>query len=242
MQLRESTPQQMPQILAANMKNIDQRLFLRLAEMSDAEEDEFERLRIRQLATAVTSSLEQLIAKADAQLNVDATAVQTLLRVMALPNGEFEVPVPEERMQAVRAEIRAQLSTLDEGFVGTTKAYMQKASDDSLEGMVEVLRELLQAFAAERLAALVDGRVDETVRGPLLALLKASPRAWDDEMRKQLTSADASCGADELLACLQDQMGEVVLGMPAGSAVQTVLAEYLSELLTRARTIAAEEA
>jgi hypothetical protein len=40
---------------------------------------------------------------------------------------------------------------------------------------------------------------------------------------------------------LQDKMGEIVLGMPAGSPVQTVLAEYLSELLSRARAIAAEE-
>ena len=35
-------------------------------------------------------------------------------------------------------------------------------------------------------------------------------------------------------------MGEVVLGMPAGSVVQGVIAEYLSELLNRARTRAAE--
>jgi hypothetical protein len=61
-------------------------------------------------------------------------------------------------------------------------------------------------------------------------------------MREQLLSSDASCGADELLGALQDQMGEVVLGMPAGSAVQTVLAEYLNEMLSLARGIAAEDA
>ena len=34
---------------------------------------------------------------------------------------------------------------LDEGFVGTVKAYMKKASDDGLEGMVDVLRVLLHS-------------------------------------------------------------------------------------------------
>merc|ERR1712187_868882 len=119
---------------------------------------------------------------------------------------------------------------------------MQKASDDGLDGMVEVLRQLLQAYAAERLIALVSGRLDEKVRDAVLAILKASPASWDAEMRKQLASNDATCGANEVMGCLQDQMGEVVLGMPAGSAVQGVLAEYLNELISRSRIIAAEDA
>jgi len=210
--------------------------------MTDDEEDEFEKLRIRQLATTVTTTLEALLKQADEQLTADATSVQTLLSAMASADGQFDVPVPDERIAAVRTEIRGQLSTLDEGFVGTAKAYMQKASDDGLDGMVEVLRQLLQAYAAERLIALVGGRLDGAVSGPVLAILEAPPASWDAEMRKQMTSSEATCGANEVMSCLQDQMGEVVLGMPAGSAVQGVLAEYLNELLGRARVIAAEDA
>jgi len=241
-ELRAATPQDLPQVLAANMKTIDQRLFLRLAEMSDAEEDEFERLRIRQLATAVTTTLEALLKEADAQLDGDAAAVQTLLRALASADGQFEVPVPPERVAALRTEIRGQLTSLDEGFVGTVKAYMQKASDDGLNGMVEVLRELLQAYAAERLAALVVGKFDGSVGAAVRAVIEAPPTEWDATVRTLLASEDAAVGADELMACLQDQMGEVVLGMPAGSAVQTVLAEYLNEMITRARIVAAEDA
>ena len=171
-QLRESTPEKMPEVLAANMKSIDQRLFLRLAEMSDEEEDEFEKLRIRQLATTVTTTLEALLKDAETQLNADAQAVQGLLAAMASADGQFEVPVPEERITAVRADIRGQLATLDEGFVGTTKAYMQRASDDGLDGMVEVLRQLLQAYAAERLVALVGGRLDDSVRDAIVGILE----------------------------------------------------------------------
>ena len=61
-------------------------------------------------------------------------------------------------------------------------------------------------------------------------------------LREQCTSEDAACTAVELADMLQDKMGEVVLGMPSGSQVQGILAEYLSELTTAARKIAAEEA
>ena len=56
-----------------------------------------------------------------------------------------------------------------------------------------------------------------------------------------MVSEAAGCGPDELVGLLQDKMGEVVLRMPAGSAVQSVLAEYLNELIGCARTIAAED-
>jgi len=239
-QLRDAAPQEIPQLLAANMKAIDQRLFLRLAEMSDAEEDESERLRIQQLASTVTTALEALLDKADSQLDKDAANVQSLLRAVALESGEFELPVPTERALALRSAMRTLLPALDEGFVGTVKAYMQKASEDNLEGMVEVLRTLLQTYASERLIALGKGRLEPNVATVVGRMLEAAPDTWDEVMREQLLSADAACGPDELVDALQDQMGEVVLGMPAGSAVQTVLAEYLNELLSRARSVSAD--
>jgi len=239
-QLRDATPQEIPQLLAANMKAIDQRLFLRLAELSDAEVDESERDRIQQLASTVTTALEALLDKADSQLDKDAANVQSLLRAVATEGGEFELPVPADRALTLRSAMRTLLPALDEGFVGTVKAYMQKASEDGLEGMVEVLRTLLQTYASERLIALGKNRLEPAVATTVGLMLEAPPDTWDEVMREQLLSADAACGADELVDALQDQMGEVVLGMPAGSAVQTVLAEYLNELLTRARSVSAE--
>ena len=64
---------------------------------------------------------------------------------------------------------------------------------------------------------------------------------WDSVLAAQCTSEDAACSPSELVDTLQDKMGEVVLGMPAGSAVQSVIAEYLNELLGRARAAAAAE-
>jgi len=234
------TPDQLPKLLADNLKSIDQRIFLRLAEMSDAETDEYEKLRIRQLATLVASTLETILEQADKQMSEDAEVVQGLLRSLALPSGEFELPIPPAQMAACRAATQKQLSSLDEGFVGTVKAYMKKASDDGLESMVDVLRVLLQTFAAERLRAFVVG-VDMGVATTVSAALDATPEQWDSVLRSSITGDNAKCSADELVDTLQDKMGEVVLGMPAGSNVQAVVAEYLNELLGRVRAIAAEE-
>jgi hypothetical protein len=237
------TPAELPKVLADNLKSIDQRLFLRLAEMSDGEEDDYEKLRIRQLATLITSSLETIIEQADKQMSEDAELVQGLLRKMALDNGEFELPVPPAQLAALREAIAAANPPLDEGFVGTVKAYMKKSDDDGLTGMVDVLRILLQVFAAERLRALTSTQLqaDEGMQSVLSAVLDATPSQWDAVLREKLLSDDATCTAEDFSGLLQDKMGEVVLGMPAGSGVQTVLAEYLSEMISCARAIASEE-
>ena len=156
---RPQAPDQLPRILAENLKAIDQRLFLRLAEMSDAESDDYEKLRIRQLATLVASSLETILAKADEQMDADAGVVQQFLRLMASESGEFVLPVPKARLDTLRTSMRGRVAMLDGGFVGTVKAYMQKASDDGLDGVVDVLRVLLQVFASERLRSLTTSQL-----------------------------------------------------------------------------------
>jgi len=241
--LRGSTPDQLPKLLADNLKSIDQRLFLRLAEMSDVETDEYEKLRIRQLATLVASTLETILEQADRQMTADAQVVQGLLRKLALDSGEFELPVAPAQLAACRAAVVESLPTLDEGFVGTVKAYMRKASDDGLESMVDVLRVLLQTYAAERLRSVATGSqvgAAEGVQAAISAALDAPPDTWERVLRARMADPDASCSADELVGTLQDKMGEVVLSMPAGSAAQSVIAEYLNELLGCARAIAAE--
>lgn len=209
--------------------------------MSDEATDEFEKLQIQQLAGLVASTTETLLARVDEQVDQDATTVQELLGKLALPNGEFVLPVPAEQLEQCRAEMqRRGLESLDEGFVATVKAYMQKASDDGLASMVDVLRCLLQTFAAERLRGLLPTGVSDGTQLALSELLSAQPEAWDGVFAARVTGESAVCSAEELVDVLQDRMGEVVLGMPAGSVVQGVIAEYLSELLNRARTRAAE--
>ena len=62
------------------------------------------------------------------QLDKDAANVQSLLRAVATEGGEFELTGPADRALTLRSAMRTLLPALDEGFVGTVKAYMQKAS------------------------------------------------------------------------------------------------------------------
>ena len=134
------------------------------------------------------------------------------------------------------------MGSLDDGFIGTLEAYMKKADSDGLQGLVEVLRELLQIYATERMMGMLEGSTAEEVVGVLRATLATPPSEWDKTLREQLLSDDAAASPDMVLTALQDKMGEVVLGMPSGSRVQGVLAEMLNELISRMRTIEAEMA
>ena len=243
--LREAPADQLPALLSENIKGISsmgaQQLFMRLAELSDAAESDAERDEISALASTVATTLESLIAKAETALDADAADVQSVMALAADEAGEFAVPLPPAKRDAVRAAIREKGAGLGEGFVATARAYMDRASDDSLDGMVELLREVLQIYASEKLIVLTDGRIpDEAISTTLTAVLRSPASDWSSELRSRLLAADAAVEPVAFQSVLQDQMGEVVLGMPSGSNEQMVLAEFLNLLLSTTREVAAE--
>jgi len=243
-QLRAAKPKDIAEILAKNINAIDQRLFLSLADLADATDDNDERDEIARLSSTVASTLETLLSKASNKLDADADSVQQLMQLAAGPQGEFEVPLPPERAGAVREQVQAKLGGLDDGFVGTIEAYMKKADGDGQQGLTELLRELLQIYATERMLSMLEGGnpVVAEVVGVLRETLQAPPAEWEAVLRTQLTGDGAAATPDMVLGALQDKMGEVVLGMPSGSRVQGVLAEMLNELISKTRIIEAEMA
>lgn len=240
-QLRGAGPDKLASLLASNFKSIDQRLFLRLAELADEAKDDAERDEIASLSTRIATTVETLLAQAGSKLDADADAVQELLRLAADEQGEFEVPLPAARVTEVREAVLEKLGQLDDGFVGTLEAYMKKANEDGLEGLVEVLREVLQIYATERMMRMLQGG-EAGVVSVLRATLETAPAQWEGVLRAQLQGEEAAATPAMLLGALQDKMGEVVLGMPSGSRVQGVLAEMLNELIARTRTLEAEMA
>ena len=136
---------------------------------------------------------------------------------------------------------KERLNALDDGFVATLKAYMKKAAEDNLDGLLAVLRQVLQVYAAERLILLVKtSSLEPEVERVLLSALSTGPEEWDSVLREQVASEDASCSTSQLQGALQDKMGEVVLGMPSGSPAQSVLAEFVSELINKVNALEAE--
>ena len=96
-------------------------------------------------------------------------------------------------MNALRLATCEALPDLDEGYVATVKAYIQKAMDDKMDGLVEILRQLLQVFAAERLIAVVGSEFgaeeDAGVARVLRAALEVAPPAWEAKLKDELAGA-----------------------------------------------------
>ena len=131
--LRTAAPDQLPSLIADSMKSIDQRLFLRMAEMADEAGEGEERESIARLASDVANTVQRLIQLADEKLEDDGSKAQAILKVAASDSGEFEVPLPADRADAVRAAVRERGVALDDGFVATIKAYMAKADSDGVQ-------------------------------------------------------------------------------------------------------------
>jgi hypothetical protein len=241
-QMRKKTqenPEELPRILADNIKNLDERLFLRMAEMVEETDDESEKEEINQFAVLVQKTLENILEAADTRVNEDSQIAQALLEKLADENGEYFLPIDDKQLSACRTAVVNDLARLDEGFVGIMQAYMAKLDGEPDPGkklLVDVLRVLLQIFAAERLRSLSkQGTYSSDVDAALQAVFDAKPDEWEATIRAQ------ECTAMELSEVLQEKVGELVLNLPGGSGVQRVLAEYLNELMTKARAVAATE-
>jgi hypothetical protein len=243
--LRNAYETELPKLIGDNMDMLDAPFFLRIADMCDELPDGEDKTRLATLSTTIYLERERLIILADEQLADDKQVVEALLGAAATPEtGEFVVPIPEDRAQVVRAAVQGLLarpSSLGEGFVGTLAAYMQKASSDNLDGMVEIMREVLQIYASEKLIGMLEGsKESNALRDALSEVLRTKPSKWDEALKAHVLGDDGEVSPEEFLGALQDTMGDIVLNMPSGSQMQGILAEYISELKTRTEDLAAE--
>jgi len=110
-------------------------------------------------------------------------------------------------------------------------AWMRKASDDKLDGMVAVLQAVLQLWAGrEQARAAAPAGGGDAERALLAALLAEPESGWD----AQLAAAGSEL-APGLLRALQGRLEQLVLGLAGASYRQRVQAEYLKELETRVK-------
>mmetsp|Transcript_28151 Transcript_28151/g.82732 ORF Transcript_28151/g.82732 Transcript_28151/m.82732 type:complete len:299 (-) Transcript_28151:326-1222(-) len=238
-QMRATSTQQLPQLVAANLQSIDTQFFLRLAELVDATDDRLEKARLSQLADTVAKTIQQALEKTDAVADAKSAQAQELIAMLADDNGEFVTPVPEEKLAALRERVRQSLPQLDETFVATVRAFLKKCADDNLDGMVVVLQKVLQVFAAEVLVTMTRGLRDD-LREATHALLLADADRWGEVLSERMASGDVS--ADEIAQVLREEVAQVVLELPSGSLTQSVVAEYLGEAIKRVDEVGAAHA
>ncbi len=191
------------------------------------EKDSEKRERLAALADNLVTTLEAVMARTEERMDGAASLVQSIVATAAEANGEFAVPLSAERVAAMRSEIVKQKEQIDEGILSTVFAYMKKANEDGLNGMVVIFQKLLQLWAAEEL-------ITAGINNPVLErLLRADADEWDN-LIKQATQA-GEIDLEVMQAAVQSCVERVVLQQASGSYAQRVQAEFLREVMGRVR-------
>ena len=208
-------------------------MFLRIASMSDETSDEERKRKLAALADNLVATLEVVEKRTEEKMDGASKLIQDIVAEAAEPNGEFIVPLSASRVEAMRSKILQNLDSIDDGLLSTAFAYMKKAADDGLDGMVVILQKLLQLWAACDLVSA--GEANPVVE----RLLRAESEGWDRIIADATGGPSPETDREALVAAVQSSVERVVLQKASGSPAQRVQAEFLRELMARIRTAAA---
>lgn len=237
--LAAAKPYELPNAVQRAFRVISSpQFFLRIAARQDmASGDGTERERLSALASNLVSTLEAVVSTTEDRLDERARQVEAVVKAAAEPgSGEFLVPLLPERVRAMRSALaRLDPSDLDEGFLSTVDAWMNKSHQDGMDGMVTILQKCLQQFAGivlDRAVASTSASTDKDDQDALdvyRSILASDSDEWD----AVLARPDAAPLLPRVQAAVQKTMETVVLGAEAGSISQRVQAEYLKEIVKR---------
>ncbi|KAJ8607860.1 hypothetical protein CTAYLR_008897 [Chrysophaeum taylorii] len=222
--------------------------FLRIAELCD-EADGATRERYKALADNLSNTLSAVVERTESKLEDASQRLAGMVAAASEEDGEFLMPLSPDKRQALKEAVEA--AEVDEPVLSTLSAVAKKAETDGMDGVVAILRKVLQLYAAKALAfdptAVQDSFFFSTQRdqpprdAPEIhpdyvgaidtynQLLEADADDWDAILQRQ----DDSLKKSSLLAIVQAQIERVVLLEENGSFAQRVQAEFLRELVTR---------
>mmetsp|Transcript_38734 Transcript_38734/g.75746 ORF Transcript_38734/g.75746 Transcript_38734/m.75746 type:complete len:325 (+) Transcript_38734:1-975(+) len=224
--LLETPPYQMPNVVAANIKAVSQpSFFMSIADRADKASSDEDKEALSVMADNVVATLEAVLARTEEKMDDASELVQMLLASAAEENGEFDVPLKPERVAFMRNKVKEQREAIDEGILATIFAYMKKANEDKLDGLVVIMQKLLQLWAAEELVAAGPGNE------VLERLLKVEESEWDGLLEAAVAAGETD--QETMQAAVQSCVERVVLQQASGSYGQRVQAEFLRELLSR---------
>ncbi|VEU39362.1 unnamed protein product [Pseudo-nitzschia multistriata] len=245
--LANAKPYELPNAVRRAFRVISSpRFFMRIAELTDKAEDEAEKEKLAAFASNLVATLEVVVETTEETLDERAKEVEMVLKAAAEPEtGDFLVPLLPEQVQGMRKVVEGlEPSSLDEGFLSTVDAFMNKSHQDGMDGMVEILQKCLQQYsgvcilrARKSTQEGDDGSSSESSK-LFDKLLQVDTDSWDDEIKNGVASSD-DVTTQKLTTEIQKTMETVVLGLENGSMAQRVQAEYLRELVTRVEAIEA---
>jgi len=242
--LSNAKPYELPNAVRRAFRVISSpRFFMRIAERTDEADDPVEKAKLGSLASNLVSTLEVVVETTEETLDARAKEVEAILKAAAEPeSGEFLVPLLPTQVQEMRKTLEGlEPSSLDEGFLSTVDAWMNKSHQDGMDGMVGILQKVLQMYSGVQVLRAREKMEDAGESTPaselFKKLLKVDTELWDVEIRNGTKEMKCS----PLIREIQKTMEGVVLGLENGSMAQRVQAEYLRELVTRAEAIQQNE-
>jgi hypothetical protein len=213
--------------------------FIRIATLADETKDAEEKEKFGALASNLVATLEAVVETTEERLDERSKEVEKILKAAAEPEtGEFLVPLlPSQAAEMRKVLGELEPSSLDEGFLSTVDAWMNKSHQDGMDGMVTILQKVLQMYSGLQIVRAreqADAGSEPTPASELLKkLLEIDTDQWDVEIRNGVKEVKSST----LISEIRRTMETVVLGLENGSVAQRVQAEYLRELVTRAEAI-----
>ena len=237
--LRAASMDELRSLVAENMPKMGPTFYLRIAALSDQTQDAEEKVKLASFSSLIMKTMQEMYEEASKAQEKEGNNVQELLKLCAEDDGEFMVPLSEEKVIVVRQRIAKFLERFaTDNFVTTVRAYMKKADEDKLGGMVYMLQKVLQLFGAEMMLALCKDldkseNVSTESAALLTALLKVEEEQWDDMLVEKLYSSSATLDAAAFTDLINSEVGAILFQLPTGSALQQVCAEYASEILDR---------
>jgi hypothetical protein len=132
--LADAKPYELPNAVRRAFRVVSSpQFFMRIAELGDKADGE-QKEKLTALASNLVATLEVVVETTEETLDERAKEVETVLKAAAEPGtGDFLVPLLPEQVQAMRKEVEGlEPSSLDEGFLSTVDAFMNKSHQDGM--------------------------------------------------------------------------------------------------------------
>eukprot|EP00899_Mesostigma_viride_P024773 jgi/Mesvir1/5480/Mv15530-RA.1 len=238
--LLQCSEKELPTTVADNLLSFDQSFWLRMATRAEATENAQGKEKLLTMASLLMRMVDRLVKEANKSMGASARLLQDIVKQAANERGEFVVPLSAGQVQNMKKMMAANRKSLDEAFLSNVFAYMRKANEDGLDGMVIIFQRVLQLHAGFLLSDMAGptGFGASASAKLLQSIISAEEEEWDGILRSSLSGAQAPVSSAEFFKALQQRMEKSILGLPNGSYSQRVAGEFLKEIENRAKKVA----
>jgi hypothetical protein len=128
--LSQAQPYELPNAVSRAIRVVSSpQFFLRIAERADMASSDAEREKLSNFADTLVTTIQAVVEMTEDNLDERAKDVEKVVKAASEPDsGEFLVPLSKERVEDMtKAMEKLDIADLNEGFLSTVDAWMNKA-------------------------------------------------------------------------------------------------------------------